>query len=247
MVTTDPELKKLIDPLNAKEREDLENSIRENGFNPALPIILWKGQDIVVDGHNRLEICQKLGIKPVFTEQEFKTIEEVKEFMVNLQISRRNLTPEQLKYYRGTTQNKEKAGHGGARCEGRNLKTNERLAEKFGVSARTIADDGKFSSAVDKICKVCGINRQDLFGKFKVSDIIELGELPENKIEKGLEKLKKMEKEKAKKKKASVSFSYMFKFDDEINDMLITMSRGEDQAFIEGLIREKYATLKGVQ
>lgn len=66
-VIVDPEFKSLIDALTEQEREDLETSIKENGFNKAFPIIIWKNHQIIVDGHNRYEICQKLGIEPEFT------------------------------------------------------------------------------------------------------------------------------------------------------------------------------------
>lgn len=237
MVTIDPEFKKLIDALTEQEREDLENSIRENGYNPAFPVILWKGHDIIVDGHNRYEISQKLNIEPTFTEQEFESKEAVMEWMIKNQLARRNLTPEQLSYYRGLKYNNMKSSHGGSSCKSCNSKTNETLAKEFGVSARTISNDGKFNEAIDKICKVCDLNKQDLLGKFKKTDIIELADLPENKIANELEKLKNGNKT----KKASKGVCpYYFQFNSDINRKLISMAKGNPQEFIENLINAAY-------
>jgi hypothetical protein len=118
------------------------------------------------------------------------------------------------------------------------------LAKTYSVSPSTIVRDGKFSGAVDKICEICNIGKQDLLGKFKKSDILDLAELPDNKILAGLEKLRTGGKTK---KKAACTFSYSFQFDTELNKMLTTMSKGNEQGFIEGLIRERYESLRGVQ
>ncbi|AKB64918.1 ParB N-terminal domain-containing protein [Methanosarcina mazei] len=237
MVTIDPEFKKLIDPLNEQEREDLENSIRENGFNPAFPVILWKNHDIVVDGHNRFEICQKLNVEPKIIEQEFESREAVKEWMIRAQLSRRNLTPEQLSYFRGLKYNTEKSSYGGSSCKNCNSKTNEKLAKEFGVSARTISNDGKYTEAIDKICKVCDISKQELLRDFKKSDIIELADMPENKVKDGLEKLRSGDK---KKKNAKGSCPYYLEFDSEINKKIIEMARGNAKALFESLINAEY-------
>lgn len=53
----DPEFRDLIPPLTEEEYKGLEENILLNGFNPAFPIIVWKGQEIIVDGHNRHSIC----------------------------------------------------------------------------------------------------------------------------------------------------------------------------------------------
>lgn len=237
MVIIDPEFKKLIDPLTEQEREDLENNLIENGFNEAFPIIIWKGYNIIVDGHNRFELSNKLGLEPKFIEQEFESREAVKAWMINAQLARRNLTKEQLSYYRGMEYNLEKAGHGGARRKNCDLKTDVRLAEKHHVSPRTIQTDGKFKEIVTKICDVCEMSKNDLLLKFKKSDILTLADVPEDKIKKALENLEKGSKTK---KIVKDEFIYRLNFDADINKMLVKMSHGDEQSFIEGLIKSEY-------
>ena len=49
----DPEFKGLIRPLTTSEREQLEANLLADGCLDS--IIVWDG--IIVDGHNRYEIC----------------------------------------------------------------------------------------------------------------------------------------------------------------------------------------------
>ncbi|AKB61368.1 ParB/RepB/Spo0J family partition protein [Methanosarcina mazei] len=237
MVIVDPELKKLIVALASEERERLKNSIMENGFNPAFPVILWKGHDTIVDGHNRWEICQELGVEPEIIEQEFETKEDVMIWMVKNQLARRNLTPDQYSKLRGSRYNVEKAAWGKVKGKSCTSRTDERLSMEYGVSPRTIKNDGKFAAAVEKICTVCTIEENDLVGKFKKSDIMELGELPDNKIEKGLEKLKAGGKVKS---KPEGTCPYYLQFNSSTNEKILEMSAGNPQEFFLDLINAEY-------
>lgn len=53
----DPELRDLLPPLTDDEYKQLEKNIVQNGFDRNFPIMEW--HDFVVDGHNRLSICEK--------------------------------------------------------------------------------------------------------------------------------------------------------------------------------------------
>lgn len=59
-LTIDPEFKALIPPLLPEERAGLEASILDGGCRDAL--VVWKGQGVLIDGHNRHDICTKHGI-----------------------------------------------------------------------------------------------------------------------------------------------------------------------------------------
>lgn len=52
-----------------------------------------KDYDYVVDGHNRYSICEKYNIEPVIGSLAFETKEEVMEWMLDIQLGRRNLSP----------------------------------------------------------------------------------------------------------------------------------------------------------
>jgi ParB-like chromosome segregation protein Spo0J len=85
----DPEFKALMPPLTEDEFKRLETSIITEGCRDAL--VVWG--DVLVDGHNRYEICTKHGVKFETIQKEFETREDVKKWIITNQIGRRNLTP----------------------------------------------------------------------------------------------------------------------------------------------------------
>lgn len=54
-IKIDPEFKALIPPLDADERAQLEANIVADGCRD--PLVLWC--DVLLDGHNRHEICTR--------------------------------------------------------------------------------------------------------------------------------------------------------------------------------------------
>ena len=57
---------------------------------------------MLFDGpHHRYEICQRNGIDFHIELMSFTTIEDVKDFMIDFQVGRRNMTAEQISYLRG--------------------------------------------------------------------------------------------------------------------------------------------------
>lgn len=87
----DPELRDLLPPPTDEEYKLLEKNILENGFDKHFPIMEWKG--FIADGHNRYSICEKHNIEPVIGTLAFETKEEVIEWMFDIQLGRRNLSP----------------------------------------------------------------------------------------------------------------------------------------------------------
>jgi hypothetical protein len=53
-------------------------------------VLTWNG--ILIDGHNRYEICTKHGLAFSVVEKEFASESNVKEWMINNQFGRRNLS-----------------------------------------------------------------------------------------------------------------------------------------------------------
>lgn len=86
-----PELKDLLPPLTNEEYKQLEKNIVENGFDRNFPIMEWHGY--IADGHNRYSICKKHNIDPVIGTLAYDTKEEVMEWMLDIQLGRRNLSP----------------------------------------------------------------------------------------------------------------------------------------------------------
>jgi len=59
--TIDKEFRTLIPPLSTEERAQLEKNLASDGCRD--PLVIWQEQGILIDGHNRLEICHALGIE----------------------------------------------------------------------------------------------------------------------------------------------------------------------------------------
>lgn len=87
----DPELRDLLPPLTNDEYKQLEKNIVENGFDKNFPIMEWNG--FIVDGHNRYSICKKHNIEYVVGTLGYETKDEVMEWMLDIQLGRRNLSP----------------------------------------------------------------------------------------------------------------------------------------------------------
>lgn len=87
----DPELRDLLPPLTNEEFKKLEKNIIDNGFDRNFPIMEWNG--FIADGHNRYSICKKHNIEPVVGTLAYETKDDVMEWMLDIQLGRRNLSP----------------------------------------------------------------------------------------------------------------------------------------------------------
>lgn len=155
----DPELQELLPPLIPEEYKQLEKNILENGFDKNFPIMEWNG--FIVDGHNRYQICKKHGITDYTVGTlAYKTKEEVMEWMLDIQLGRRNLSPIQriavAEKYRPIYEEQAKrnlslagkiskplANLPKATLEESTIDVREKLAEKANVGARTYAKGKK--------------------------------------------------------------------------------------------------------
>lgn len=88
-IKIDNEFKNLIPPLTAEEYAGLEKSILTEGCRDAL--VLWNG--IIIDGHNRYEICTKNNIPFNTVGKQFENRDKAKEWIILNQFGRRNLSP----------------------------------------------------------------------------------------------------------------------------------------------------------
>lgn len=109
-IKIDPELEKLLPPLSKEDYEMLEQSLLQNGFmQHSTRIQLWcppeeeendnaahPAKSYIIDGHNRYKICQKHNIDLpswCFDWLCFDNKEDVKKYIYENQLARRNLTP----------------------------------------------------------------------------------------------------------------------------------------------------------
>lgn len=89
VLTVDPEFKALIPPLSADEYGLLQTSILGEGCRDA--IVVWQGQNIILDGHNRYTICTANGVPFRVVERAFDSRAAAKVWMLTNQLARRNL------------------------------------------------------------------------------------------------------------------------------------------------------------
>lgn len=87
MIRINDEFKQLIPPLTAEEYAGLEKSILEEGCRDAL--VLWG--NVLIDGHNRYEICMKHDIPFETVKKEFNDKDAAIRWIILNQFGRRNL------------------------------------------------------------------------------------------------------------------------------------------------------------
>ncbi len=89
-VKVDREFQLLIPPLTPDEYKQLEANLIADGCRD--PLVTWQG--VLLDGHNRLEICHRLGIEyQVVPKLSINNRTEAKDWIITNQLGRRNLQP----------------------------------------------------------------------------------------------------------------------------------------------------------
>lgn len=209
-----PELAAYIPPLSPDELKQLEENIKQNGCREALLVWETTGEHvpnlgtttpvyILIDGHNRYAICQKNHLDFKVHLMNFPSIEQVKFFMIDNQLGRRNLAPEQVAYLRGLRYLREKQEKGKYNREeqkGQNVPfgehnigdkhgqtvieettkvqtTAQKLGEQFNVSEKTIKRDGVYAQGLEKL--IPAFKQDILSGKTKVDKALiqQIGQL----------------------------------------------------------------------
>lgn len=107
-LTIDKDLQTFLTPLSDEQKKGLREQIKKEGCRD--DIVVWKtGNDkVVVDGHNRLEICKDEKVDFNVREMEFPDKMAVMEWMLTNQSNRRNLTDEQHRYCLGLIYNRRR-------------------------------------------------------------------------------------------------------------------------------------------
>ncbi len=188
-ITILSELKKLIPPLSEEEKNKLRESIILEGCRESL--IIWDnaGTYILVDGHNRYEICANEKIDFRVEVKDFKDLADVKNWMINNQLGKRNISELVKSYLRGLQYSQEKITedfkgnqytknadgqivhqqNGGDGQIVHSQKTIDKLALQHQVSAKTIQRDEKFAIGLDILTKDDNALKNKILNKqFKV-------------------------------------------------------------------------------
>ena len=87
-LTINSEYGRLVPNLSEKDYDNLKNSIEKNGL---WVTILVNSQGIILDGHNRYDICKELGIEPRFAIRTFENKLLEKKFVIECNLYRRHL------------------------------------------------------------------------------------------------------------------------------------------------------------
>jgi hypothetical protein len=171
-IKIDDSFRQLIPNMSEEQRQQLENNILQEGIRE--PLIIWKEQNILIDGHNRYEIAQKHQISFEVHTLSFNSPSEVYTWMINNQLGRRNLTNEQASYLRGLRYEKEKTQ--GKRVDltshqnDEKLGTAEKIAKEYQVGKATIERDAQFAKGIDLIGKENPeLKKEILSGKVKIN------------------------------------------------------------------------------
>ena len=115
-IVIDPEYQSLIPPLGKQEYQDLTQGIMRDGCREPLSVMEDVDENgnvcyLLLDGHHRYQICESFEL-----QYKMKIIhgllsrEEIRQWIIQNQLGRRNLTPEQISYYRGEQYQLRKIG-----------------------------------------------------------------------------------------------------------------------------------------
>ena len=84
-------------PINPEVLKRVADNMWRKGFDMSQPIILWKGKDIIVDGHTRYYAAIKAGIQEVHTFlKDFNDEDAALHYAITQQANRRNLTDAEI-------------------------------------------------------------------------------------------------------------------------------------------------------
>ncbi len=171
-ITIDDEFQKLIPAMSDEERKQLEENIVAQG-GARDPITLWLRDDfdfVLLDGHNRYEICTRVGLPFTAVAMDFGTRDEAADWIDRNQLGRRNLSKQDYKLLLGRRYNRAKKtpDQAGA-MKGKALdkmSTASSLAAEHGVDEKTVRRAGKFQAAAAKL----GIEKDIAAGKVKATE-----------------------------------------------------------------------------
>lgn len=153
----------LLPKLTSEQFTQLEKNMVDEG-RARNPLVIWKGKDILVDGHNRLRVLKAHPeLKWHSTEIEFADEDEAKEWIIKTAIGTRNLTANQFQELLGRYQ-KMRKGRRGAPKGNANAKKQKSekptfvsgdiasaTAQEFGVHRDTVYAAENFVDGLDAI------------------------------------------------------------------------------------------------
>lgn len=192
----DQEFKTLIRPLRRDEYLQLEVNLTIDGCRE--PIATWN--NIIVDGHNRYEICNRLRIPYAVREMPFENRNQAIIWICNNQLGRRNISEETRRYLIGKQYELEKVArknppniNGFNQYKQRSKKergesfrrTAQKFSAQYNVSTGAVQKYAIFSKALDAVGQADPeLPGKILSGTFKISheNLVALSKMPPEEI-----------------------------------------------------------------
>lgn len=163
------ELKSYLPMMDSVLYGQLKDNIKKNGLNdPILYFITPEGKKLVIEGHTRLEVCIELNKKNIPTKEvkeDFKSLDDIKFWMVKHQFHRRNLSSiEKIQLAYLSKESIEKIAKNNLSKGGKNIKVNEpidtnaEIAKLAGVGRTSVVNyntvlNKASKSVIDKLNK----------------------------------------------------------------------------------------------
>lgn len=168
-------LKAILPPLTEEERTQLEANIKADG-RLTDAILYWHDgeRNVVIDGMHRWQIVKGTDIPYTTRKLDFEDYTAAEIWILDHQLGRRNLLePSAIRTLRGELYNRIKAQRGGdhksEKSNGQNVPligdAAEIVAEKAGVSERTVRRDGARVAAIEGLTKAAQVVAKELSDK----------------------------------------------------------------------------------
>ena len=128
-IVIDPEISAIFS-MQDKTLDEIRRKMEKFGYDNSQPVVIIKGENVLVDGHTRLAAARDAGLDEVpAVEMEFESRDEALLYTFERQVLRRNLTgPEILKAAR-MIPGKARSGEGDQA---------EQMAKRLGISRATV-------------------------------------------------------------------------------------------------------------
>ena len=210
-IIVDPRFRDKIPKLNPEEYRQLEENILSDG-EIRDPLILWRGYNILIDGHNRWKIYQAHSDVlpfPGVRELPFEDENAAVDWMLMNQLGRRNLNEMQITALRGqlykTMKKAVGAPQGNKNAEKQctqngNIESDEprrvseQMANRLGIGKNTVIRAEQFLDGLDAAeAVVPGFKDEILSGQTKArqADIAELRKAEPEQIPERVEEIRK--------------------------------------------------------
>lgn len=91
-----PAFEKLF-KINPHVKDEIIDRMKKYGYDKAEPVVIWKEEGVLIDGHTRREACIECGFTTIpVDKRSFVSIEDALEYAYGKQLSRRNLTDAEM-------------------------------------------------------------------------------------------------------------------------------------------------------